>query len=47
MKNHQEKYNDAGIPVRTLGKTGLEVSVLGFGGGHIARAHISENSQCG
>jgi predicted aldo/keto reductase-like oxidoreductase len=42
MKNHQEKYNDAGIPVRTLGKTGLEVSVLGFGGGHIARAHISE-----
>ena len=42
MTDNQEKYNDAGIPVRTLGKTGLEVSVLGFGGGHIARAHISE-----
>ena len=40
MKNHQEKYNDAGIPVRTLGKTGLEVSVLGFGGGHIRRFTI-------
>ncbi|MFP6753214.1 MAG: aldo/keto reductase [Pirellulaceae bacterium] len=29
------------IPTRQLGKTGLEVSILGFGGGHFARKHIS------
>ena len=29
------------IPTRQLGKTGLDVSILGFGGGHFARKHIS------
>ena len=29
------------IPTRQLGKTGLQVSILGFGGGHFARKHIS------
>jgi predicted aldo/keto reductase-like oxidoreductase len=31
-----------GIPTRQLGKTGLEVSIIGFGGGHFCRKHISE-----
>ncbi|MBP85368.1 MAG: aldo/keto reductase [Planctomycetaceae bacterium] len=35
--------NEAGVPIRPLGKTGLMVSVLGFGGGHFCRKHISEN----
>jgi len=30
------------IPTRQLGRTGLEVSILGFGGGHFARKHISQ-----
>lgn len=36
------KRNDGGIPVRMLGKTGLEVSVIGFGGGHCVRDYIDE-----
>jgi len=32
--------NDGGIPIRPLGATGVKVSVLGFGGGHIARQYI-------
>ena len=34
--------NAAGIPLRPLGTTGLEVSILGIGGGHLSRKHISE-----
>ena len=34
--------NHGGVPVRPLGKTGLKVSILGIGGGHIARKYISE-----
>ncbi len=34
--------NDAGIPIRQLGKTGLKVSIIGFGGGHFCRKHIDE-----
>lgn len=30
------------VPTRKLGKTGLDVSILGIGGGHVARKHISE-----
>ena len=29
--------NDAGIPMRMLGRTGLKVSIIGLGGGHHAR----------
>lgn len=34
--------NAAGIPVRELGKTGLKVSIVGFGGGHFVRPSIDE-----
>ncbi len=34
--------NDAGIPVRELGRTGLKVSIIGFGGGHFCRKHLDE-----
>ena len=36
------KRNDAGMPVRPLGNTGVDVSILGFGGGHFCRKHVSE-----
>jgi len=32
----------ADIPTRPLGKTGLTVSILGFGGGHFCRKHLTE-----
>lgn len=34
--------NAAGIPTRPLGRSGVEVSILGFGGGHFCRKHLSE-----
>jgi uncharacterized protein len=34
--------NTEGIPVRTLGKTGLQVSVIGVGGGHLVRPYTDE-----
>jgi len=34
--------NAAGIPVRALGKTGLKVSIVGFGGGDFVRPHLDE-----
>ena len=34
--------NEAGIPVRELGRTGLNVSIIGFGGGHCVRPEIDE-----
>jgi predicted aldo/keto reductase-like oxidoreductase len=34
--------NQAGIPMRRLGKTELEVSVIGVGGGHLVRPYIDE-----
>jgi predicted aldo/keto reductase-like oxidoreductase len=34
--------NEGGLPVRTLGKTGLKVSIIGFGGGHSVRPDIDE-----
>lgn len=34
--------NAAGLPVRELGKTGLKVSIIGFGGGHFVRPTIDE-----
>jgi predicted aldo/keto reductase-like oxidoreductase len=34
--------NEAGMPVRELGSTGLKVSIIGFGGGHYCRKHLDE-----
>ena len=34
--------NATGMPVRPLGRTGLSVSILGFGGGHFSRKYIPE-----
>jgi predicted aldo/keto reductase-like oxidoreductase len=34
--------NAAGLPVRELGKTGLKVSIIGFGGGHFVRPTVDE-----
>lgn len=34
--------NEAGMPVRELGRTGLSVSIVGFGGGHCVRPDINE-----
>ena len=34
--------NEAGIPVRELGRTGLNVSIVGFGGGHCVRPNTDE-----
>jgi uncharacterized protein len=34
--------NNAGIPVRELGRTGLKVSIVGLGGGHFVRPNIDE-----
>ena len=36
------KTNSAGVPVRALGKTGLDVSIIGLGGGHLSRKHLTE-----
>ena len=36
--------NDGGLPVRELGKTGLKVSIVGFGGAHAARPSIEEQT---
>ncbi len=34
--------NAGGLPVRELGKTGLKISIIGFGGGHFVRPHVDE-----
>lgn len=34
--------NAAGMPVRALGKTGVKVSIIGFGGGHFIRPNVDE-----
>jgi uncharacterized protein len=34
--------NAAGLPVRELGKTGLKISIIGFGGGHFVRPSLDE-----
>ncbi len=36
--------NEGGLPVRELGKTGLKVSIIGFGGGHCVRPDIDEQT---
>lgn len=36
--------NSGGVPVRILGKTGLKVSIIGFGGGHFVRPHLNEKA---
>ena len=42
MTQHLER-NAAGLPVRELGKTGLKVSIIGLGGGHFVRPHLTEH----
>jgi uncharacterized protein len=34
--------NSAGLPVRSLGRSDIKVSILGFGGGHFCRKHLTE-----
>ena len=34
--------NSGGVPLRELGRTGLKVSMVGFGGGHSASARVDE-----
>ncbi len=34
--------NAGGVPVRRLGKTGLKVSIIGLGGGHLVRPNMDE-----
>ena len=34
--------NEFGIPIRPLGQTGLNVSIIGLGGGHLSRPHLTE-----
>lgn len=41
MELDPQKY-DGDIPVRPLGTTGLNVSIIGLGGGHLCRPHVSE-----
>ena len=36
--------NAGGLPIRELGKTGLKVSIIGFGGGHFVRSHMDEQT---
>ena len=43
MNIGNEKRSSAGMPVRPLGKTGIEVSLIGVGGGHICRKPLDEN----
>ena len=39
--------NAGGLPVRDLGRTGLKVSIMGFGGGHFIRPHIDVQASVG
>lgn len=34
--------NEAGIPTRALGRSDIQVSILGLGGGHFCRGHIPQ-----
>ncbi len=36
--------NEGGIPLRVLGRTGLKVSLIGFGGGHFVGKNIDEQT---
>lgn len=40
---HTAKKNRGGIPVRPLGKTGLEASIIGLGGAHLAQPQIEQS----
>ncbi len=42
MSDQQER-SAAGIPIRPLGRNGPKVSIIGFGGGHFCRQHITES----
>ena len=40
----QDLGTGSNMPMRELGKTGLKISIIGFGGGHFARPHVDEQS---
>jgi predicted aldo/keto reductase-like oxidoreductase len=40
---HATKKNYGGIPVRPLGNTGLEASIIGLGGAHLAQPQIEQS----
>ncbi len=42
MSDHDT--NAGGLPVRELGRTGLKVSIVGFGGGHCVNQNIDEGT---
>lgn len=44
MSTGEIERNAAGVPVRTLGRTGEKVSIIGLGGGHIVRPHMDEQA---
>ena len=41
-RDTRNNTNAGGVPLRPLGTTGLDVSIVGIGGGHLSRKHISE-----
>lgn len=43
----QLERNDGGLPVRSLGRSGIKVSILGFGGGHYCRKHLTAQKSIG
>jgi len=43
----QLERNGGGIPIRPLGRSGIKVSLLGFGGGHFCRKHLSKQDSIG
>jgi len=47
MHPGNEERNEHGIPLRPLGQTGLKVTIIGIGGGHICRPHNSQADTIG
>ena len=39
---NQVQQTNSALPQRPLGETGVDVSIIGFGGGHYCRKHLSE-----
>ncbi|HYK35515.1 MAG TPA: aldo/keto reductase [Alloacidobacterium sp.] len=43
LASHAEAADTAGMPYRTLGRTGARVSLVGLGGHHIGRSYVSQD----